>query len=125
MERRQVILIADDELGLLGLLQAFFEYQGYTVLAAADGREALKISRAHRGTIDLLLSDIAMPNIDGISAYQMIRAKRKDIKVLFMSGAVPRTLNIPEGLPFLAKPFDTLEVLTLKVREILNSGKAA
>jgi two-component system cell cycle sensor histidine kinase/response regulator CckA len=94
--------------------------KGYEVLAAADGNEAVGLSRAHEGTIDLLLTDVAMPHAVGITAYQRISAERADIKVLFMSGDIPDSLQLPEGLPFLPKPFVTLDALRTKMRELLE-----
>ena len=125
MDTRKVILVADDESMLRNLIRMVLHNAGYEVLAAANGNEALGLSRAHEGTIDLLLTDVAMPHVDGISAYRRISAEHADIKVLFMSGAVRESLNIPDGLPFLHKPFATLDVLRTKVRELLEVPSSA
>jgi two-component system cell cycle sensor histidine kinase/response regulator CckA len=119
MGTRKVILVADDEATLLNFIRVFLHEEGYDVLAAADGNEALRLSRIHDGTIDLLLTDVEMPRLDGISTYRQISAERAEIKVLFMSGALPESLEVLNGLPFLPKPFITAALRT-KVREVLE-----
>ena len=86
MSTRKVILVADDEAVLRNIVRTLLHEEGYEVLAAADGNEALRLSRTHEGKIDLLLTDMEMPRLDGISTYRRISAERRDIKVLFMSG---------------------------------------
>jgi CheY-like chemotaxis protein len=119
MDTRKVILVADDEVLLRGLIQTLLHDEGYRVLTAADGNDALRVSRVHKGTIDLLLTDVQMPRLDGISTYRRISNERAGIKVLFMSGAVPESLELPNGLPFLPKPF-VIAALCTKVREVLE-----
>src|SRR4051812_47881671 len=82
MRRGQVILIADDNPTLVTLTCEVLQKEGYTVLVAADGSDALQVSRSHQGSIDLLLTDLEMPGLDGLSAYLQIKAERADIKVL-------------------------------------------
>ena len=124
MDTRKVILVADDESMLRNLIRMVLHNAGYEVLAAANGNEALGLSRAHEGTIDLLLTDMEMPRLDGISTYRRISAERRDIKVLFMSGAFPEPLKVLNGLPFLPKPFVTAALRT-KVREVLEVTSSA
>jgi CheY-like chemotaxis protein len=96
-------------------------YRGYEVLAATDGNDAIQVSRAHAGTIDLLLTDFNMPRLDGLSAYRQIKSERSLIKVLFMSGSDPKSSQLPPGLPFLSKPFDTAS-LCRKVSQLLENS---
>jgi CheY-like chemotaxis protein len=124
MRIRKVILVADDEATLRGLIRTVLHDEGYRVLTAADGNGALRVSRVHKGRIDLLLTDVQMPRLDGISTYRRISTERAGIKVLFMSGAVPESLELPNGLPFLPKPFVTAALYT-KVREVLEVTSAA
>ena len=119
MRSDRVILVADDNLALCGLIRTVLQEEGYKVLAACDGNAALQVSRTHHGNIDLLLTDIEMPWMDGISAYLQIKAERPDIKVLFVSGAAESFL-LPEGLAFLPKPFVSLDTLLTKVQELLS-----
>jgi DNA-binding response OmpR family regulator len=103
---------------LRNLIRTLLDEEGYDVLAAADG-SALQLSRTHEGKIDLLLTDVEMPRLDGISTYRRICAERENIKVLFMSGAIFESLELPMGSPFLPKPFVTAALCT-KVREVLE-----
>ena len=124
MDTSKTILVADDEALLRDVLLKLLHSEGYEVLVAADGKEALGLSRTYEGPIDLLLTDVTMPHMDGISAYRQVSAERKDIKVLFMSGANPEELNLPDGLPFLRKPFVSINAVRIKVRELLTEQHA-
>ena len=98
--------------------------EGYQVLSAADGKEALELAREYQGTIDLLLSDIKMPRMDGISLAEHVIEERPGIRVLLMSGKVSaeiRERNV--RLPFLRKPFIS-SVFRDKVRDVLNGPPA-
>jgi DNA-binding NtrC family response regulator len=117
---RGVILLAEDERMLRNLMGLMLEADGYRVLAAADGEEAVQLSRRNKGDIHLFLSDIDMPQMNGVEAYHEIRAARPEIKVLLISGGMS-DIRVPRSLPFLAKPF-SMSTLTGKVREILSSS---
>jgi DNA-binding response OmpR family regulator len=118
MRTAGLILLAEDEVMVRNLIRRTLQNTGYDVLVAADGSEAVTLSQAHEGTIDLLLTDVEMPHIDGISAYREILAERPNIKVLFMSGGMSGKLELPPLLPFLQKPFEQ-GALSEKVDEIL------
>jgi two-component system cell cycle sensor histidine kinase/response regulator CckA len=120
MANCKVILVAEDEMHVRTMIKTILHREGYEVLDAANGNEAVELSQTHRGPIDLLLTDVQMPHLDGVSAYQRIRAERTDIKVLFISGAHPESLKLPEEASFLPKPFVTLDLLRSKVREVLE-----
>jgi CheY-like chemotaxis protein len=115
---RGLILLADDDVSVRNLVRKTVENEGFTVLAAADGAEALKLSLAHEGTIDLLLTDVEMPHLDGISVYRQIIRERPNIKVIFMSGGLRGRLELPGSLPFLLKPFRQ-DALVTKLKELL------
>ena len=123
MDAPKVILVAEDEVMLRNMIRAVLSREGYEVLIAADGIETLEVSRAHQGHIDLLLTDVEMPQLDGIGAHQQIRGDRPGTKVLFMSGAVPHSPRL-EPWPFIAKPFN-LDTLLAKVRAIIGDSVAA
>ncbi len=99
---------------------------GYKVLEAGNGREALLLSEAHRGEIHLLLTDVVMPKMSGRELTERIRPLRPDLRILYMSGyiddAILRRDVLEDGAPFLQKPF-TSEVLARKVREVLDSPR--
>ena len=120
MGSRDVVLIAEDEVMIRNTARHILQEDGYEILFAADGGEALKISRNHSGNIDLLLTDVEMPNLDGISVFRQIVRERPDIRLLLMSGSTSARLEIPDSLCFLPKPFDP-PGLRSKVREALGS----
>jgi CheY-like chemotaxis protein len=90
---------------------------GLFVLAARDGAEALHVSRRFAGPIHILVSDVVMPNLDGVTLCQQILLERPATKILLISAYVTTPLD---GLPFLRKPFH-LDVLRRRVREILGA----
>jgi len=97
-----VILLADDEVVVRNVIRVTLERQGYFLLVADDGQEALTLSRRYPGEIHLLLSDIQMPMMNGIELSQQIRTERPSIRIVLMSGHSEETAH---GLPFLHKPF--------------------
>ena len=84
------------------------ESLGYNVLTASDGFEAMEVESEYEPAIDLLLSDVVMPNMGGFEAAEMIRTARPDIKVVFMSGYPNRAgigiEDLPDDCQFLQKP---------------------
>lgn len=116
-----VVLVADDEPIVCNLVRIALEAAGFFVLTAGDGEEAMVVSRAFAGTIHALVSDVRMPNMDGVALREQILLERPDIKVLLISGHGLDPLN---AVPFLQKPF-RLEVLQDRVRKLLGPVLAA
>jgi DNA-binding NtrC family response regulator len=114
-----VILVVDDEVMIRNIARITLEADGYFVLAAHDGEEALHISRKFPGTIHALLSDVIMPKVDGLQLRERILTERPGIQVLLMSGNIDSAP--PFEVPFLAKPFD-LWVLKDRIRQLLTSS---
>jgi CheY-like chemotaxis protein len=112
---RPVILIADDEVFVLNVVRLTLEQDGYFILTASDGDEALFISRQYPGRIDLVISDITMPKLSGFEVKERILAERPGTKVLLISGHSQTVV----GIPFLRKPFLPIE-LRQKVREMIS-----
>src|SRR5258707_2436445 len=113
-----VILIAEDEVMVRNLVRHILEAEGHEVLAAADGAEALVLARRYQGTIDLLITDVRMPRMDGISLIQELLKERPNLRVLVMSGKTSGELHaLPRTLPFLRKPF-AASVFREKVRQL-------
>ena len=110
-----VALIADDEAIIRNTLSFALESVGFFVLTASDGEEALRISRKFARTIDILVSDIVMPKLDGMALYKEVLRERPTMKVLLISAYVNAPLD---GVPFLRKPFH-LDTFRQRVREIL------
>ena len=111
-----VILLVDDEPMILKIARSVLEAEGYFVLTAHDGEEALLLSRHFHGTIHLLLSDVKMPKMDGLQLADALARERPATKVLLMSGEVDSVV----GQALLRKPFG-LDVLKEFVRETLQT----
>ena len=119
----EVVLLVEDEDQVRKLASEFLQGCGYVVLEARDGREGLSVCEAHQGKIDLLLSDVVMPELGGRELAERILTIRPDIKVLFMSGHTQDVIlkeGVKAGTPFLQKPF-TPSDLAYKVRAVLDS----
>ena len=117
------VLVVDDDVAIRRLLERALAQDGCAVLCAQDGVEALEISRKHQGPIHLLLSDIVMPRMDGITLCGRIGQERPDTLVMLISGQCDETI-LPPRIDFLRKPF-TLDALRLRVRRILNLSRGA
>ena len=102
--------------------------QGYTVLPANGGAEAIRIATTHTGPVQLLVSDVMMPRMSGPELAQRLRGLRPEMRVLFVSGytdsEIVREGELEPGTDFLQKPF-TREQLATKVREVLRPGHVA
>jgi CheY-like chemotaxis protein len=117
--RQPIILVADDEVMVRNLVTILMQTEGYFVLAAADGHEALELSRKYPGTIHLVITDVQMPRLNGTDLCARLLEERPGIKVLVMSGAdMTEIVSQNVNLPFLPKPFDG-ETLKARVRAIL------
>jgi PAS domain S-box-containing protein len=123
---RETVLLVEDEHGVRRLARLSLERHGYTVLEASSGREAIELSDTYDGDIEVLLTDVVMPEISGREVSERLRERRPDLKVLFMSGynddAVVRHGVVNSPVAFLQKPFDA-RTLATKVRDVL--GQAA
>ena len=120
VESQCVILVADDEVLIRNLVTLLMQQEGYLVLAAADGYEGLELSRKYPGKIDMLITDVKMPRLNGTDLCAHLMEERPGIKLLVMSGADMTTIvsqNV--NLPFLPKPFDG-QALKMRVRELLS-----
>jgi DNA-binding NtrC family response regulator len=117
------ILLVEDEDQVRKLARAFLERQGYRVVEAASGPEALNTLEEYAGRIDLLLTDMVMPQMNGAALAERVKTMRPEIRILFMSGYTEVGVEIPELLSgewqFLQKPFSASS-LDRKVREALR-----
>lgn len=121
----ETILLVEDEPAVRNLAARILSRNGYTVVPAADGGEALELCLDETQHFDLLVSDVVLPGIHGRVLVERLRATRPHLKVLYMSG-YPRDViahagRLDEGIDFLEKPF-TADALAHKVREVLDSG---
>lgn len=116
----ETILIAEDQEGIRDLIKAFLEKRGYTVLAAEDGLEALLLLEDYPQTIDLLITDVLLPGIDGAGVVKRCLERRPAIQVLYITGFGEEA--IPDATAtFLLKPF-RLEDLARTIRAMLNKS---
>jgi DNA-binding response OmpR family regulator len=114
------VLVADDNALIRNLVTLLMQQEGHFVLSAADGHEGLELSRQYPGTIDLLITDMIMPRLNGADLCARLLEERPGIKTLVMSGAdVSEIVGQNVNLPFLPKPFDG-ETLKSRVRAILG-----
>jgi PAS domain S-box-containing protein len=117
------ILLVEDEPSLLTLTQRLLELQGYQVLAAATAGEAIQLAESHVGAIDLLLTDVVMPEMNGRELAKNILKVHPGLKRLFMSGYTSNVIAhhgiLDEGVHFLQKPF-ALADLSASVRQALG-----
>ncbi|MDA0261715.1 MAG: response regulator [Proteobacteria bacterium] len=121
--RNSIILVVEDELPVRRFAVRALEKRGYDVIEAESGEEALEIL-ANAGTeVDLILSDVMMPTVDGPALLREVRAQRPEIKVIMISGygesILQGVLDQHEGVLFLPKPF-TLDELIAKVEVALG-----
>jgi DNA-binding NtrC family response regulator len=120
---QRTILVADDEVIIHEVLAILLQRQGYVVLSAFDGQEALEVSRKYPGKIDLVITDVDMPRMNGIGLCMRLLEERPGIKVIVMSGtSTDEIVRQSIKAPFLHKPFKS-EALLTSVREMLEPPK--
>ena len=123
----ETLLLVEDEEGVRRMVLAALERCGYQVLVAGSGTEALEVARQHEGPIDVLITDMVMPRMNGRELAEKLLSVRPSTAVLYMSGYPGETLQSTGALTgeaeFLQKPFAPI-VLTGKVREILDRVKS-
>jgi CheY-like chemotaxis protein len=121
----ETVLVVEDDPGIRALMRKILHRQGFHVLDAAGGEEALELADGHQGSIQLLITDLMMPQMGGREVSERVQAKRPGVKVLYVSGYTDdpmiQTGQLPEGTAFLQKPF-TLGALLEKVRAVLGQG---
>ncbi|MCF7797370.1 MAG: PAS domain S-box protein [Lentisphaeria bacterium] len=120
----ETILVVEDEVMARELVRDILVHQGYKVLTAENAEEALTLSDATDNEIDLLVTDVIMPGMNGKVLYEKLSQSRPLIKVLFMSGYTDNMISpfgvLDEEIHFLQKPF-AIHDLTTKVREALGN----
>jgi PAS domain S-box-containing protein len=124
----ETLLLVEDEASVRQASRQFLRQSGYTVLEAADGEQALRVSREYPGPIDLMISDVVMPKMGGPRLAEWLSDERPDLKVLFVSGYAENTVlqhgKVDVTTRFLQKPF-SLKALARKVREVLETSESA
>ena len=121
------LLVAEDDELVRNFLRKLFVKNGYTVIIAEDGEEAIRQYQEKGEAVDMLILDVVLPLKNGSEVYDFIKSKRPDIKALFISGHTDDILTaagiVDENLQFLSKPLDAEELLAI-VRENMESKGA-
>ncbi|ADH85695.1 ATP-binding protein [Desulfurivibrio alkaliphilus] len=133
-QRRQIptgtetVLLVEDEVALLNMAKMLLEKLGYRVFAAATAGEALRLAEEHQGEIELLVTDVIMPEMNGRDLYLQLSRSHPTLKCLYMSGYSANIIShhgaLDQDIHFLQKPFPR-EDLAVKVREALDDQHPA
>ena len=119
----ETLLLVEDEAAVRSSARRLLERHGYTVIEARHGAEALRIIEAGDRAVDLVITDVVMPEMGGRELVERLRTRHPGVKVLFMSGYSERAVAsdgvMPPGTGFVEKPF-TIEQLTRRTRELLD-----
>lgn len=122
----EVILLVEDDDNVRRIARRILEQRGYQIIQAASPSEAKQISAQHAGPIDLLLTDVAMPEMDGLSLAAELVLERPQLRVIYMSGYVEETkgqaLNA-DGIYYLEKPFSQEKLLNM-VSQVLGEEQS-
>jgi len=124
----ETILLVEDELMILNMTATMLQRHGYNVLPAATPGEAIRLAGEHSGAIDLPMTDLIMPEMNGRDLAGNISFLSPNLRCLFMSGYTADVIGhhgvLDEDVHFIQKPF-TLKDLTAKVREVLTQESMA
>jgi two-component system cell cycle sensor histidine kinase/response regulator CckA len=115
--------VVEDQEAVRSFAKAALRQHGYQVIQASNGDQALSVANSHSGQINLLLTDVIMPGLNGRDLSDRLKAVRPNVKALFMSGYTADVIAnrgvLNPGIAFLHKPFSQ-EELARKVREVLD-----
>jgi DNA-binding response OmpR family regulator len=121
----ETVLVVEDEEKVRMLIVEILGRQGYRVLEASHGDEALLIHETHDGPIPLILVDVVMPGMSGSELAKRLASLHPETKILYMSGYTDNAIVhhgvLARGVNYVQKPF-TMDGLTRKVREVLDEG---
>ncbi|HNX23594.1 MAG TPA: ATP-binding protein [Spirochaetota bacterium] len=119
----ETILAVEDNPEVRNLLQTILNKNGYKTFIAENAETAISISSSYEGIIHLLITDVIIPDMNGLHLYNKIREMRRDIKSIFISGYTANVIahngKLDEGINFIQKPFSVSD-FTRKVREVLD-----
>ncbi len=126
LQGSETILLAEDQPAIRSVLREFLEAHGYKVLEARNGNEALEIARNYQGSIDVLVTDVIMPQLRGIELAKALTGIRRDICIILISGysedALLENWLLAENMILIQKPFDP-EDLAQRIRESLGRSR--
>jgi two-component system, cell cycle sensor histidine kinase and response regulator CckA len=120
------VLLVEDDPAVLRWVHAQLEEAGYNLLEASNGAEALLIAELHQGTIDLVVTDVVMPKVNGPELVAALLKLRPDVQVLYMSGYpepfLRESATLPPSTNYLQKPF-AMTTLLARITRLLESRK--
>lgn len=121
----ETVLLVEDEPSIRQLMRRMLQGLGYKMIDAQNGPEAVTVAERHQDPIDLLLTDVVMPSMDGFEVATRVALLHPETRVLFLSGHAVDSEKVREGLRktthrFLLKPF-TQQTLKEKIREVLDA----
>ncbi len=123
----ETVLLCEDDGPVCALIAQSLRTAGYTVITAGNGQEGIEAAQAHASPIDLLVTDVIMPDMNGRALSEQLRAARAGLRTLFISGYTSNVIAhhgvLDEGVEFLEKPF-TRQSLLMKVRAVLGKTRA-
>ncbi len=123
----ETVLLVEDETGILDVSKLILESFGYRVLTASAPDEALQLAESHPGAIDVLVTDVIMPQMNGRDLSRRLLSLHPRMKCLFISGYTADVIGhqglLDQGVHFLSKPF-AIPDLAAKIREVLAAGEA-
>jgi len=126
LKGHEKVLLADDNSELRKMILKLLSQLGYDVISVNDGTEALQMPEEELRTVELVITDVVMPNIGGIELISSLRERYPKIKGLLISGYPSPTFRhtsiLNESTVFLHKPFRPIELAT-RVRELLDRGE--
>ncbi len=115
-----LILLAEDDLMIRNLVTPMLSKKGYGVLVAVNGKEALELLEQSRAPVDLLITDVKMPIMDGIALAKTVRERRPEVKIIVISGQMDEQIRKGNTLDaFLQKPFVPSHLLK-SIQEVLD-----
>jgi CheY-like chemotaxis protein len=126
-EPRRTVLVVDDEAAVVALVRTMLWRAGYNVIEAANGEEALNVAARETGPIDVLLTDVVMPVMNGYELADKMRRARPEVKVLYMSGYRDRVIFESTGVeggdaPLIRKPFTQHSLVSAISERVADAG---
>ncbi|KAA6230484.1 response regulator (plasmid) [Chlorobium phaeovibrioides] len=107
--RKKTILVVDDEHDILAMVQRMLEREGYTVWTSDNAEKAILMADVHKAHLNLLLTDVQMPGMNGIEMSAVILSENPALLCIYMSGHIPESIApmgaLKEGVNFIRKPF--------------------
>ena len=123
--RGETVLIVEDEVSILNMGKQMLQRLGYNVLSANKPKDAIELAESHHGKIDLLITDVVMPEMSGRELSEEFSTRYSSVKTLYMSGYTANVIAhhgvLDEGVKFIQKPFSRKD-LAVKVRDVLDNG---